>query len=63
MLNTGGDASYSAENNATLYPTFYAAPSGTIYPVLVDAHEAVYEPYVVFNRFWVSSPSPLKDKN
>lgn len=56
-------ASWSAGHNATLYQAFYAAPPGAMYPVPVDAYEAAYEPYVVFNRFWVPPPSPMNDKN
>lgn len=34
-----------------------------MYPVPVDAYEAAYEPYVIFNRFWVPPPPPPRDKN
>ncbi|KZP22589.1 glycosyltransferase family 49 protein [Athelia psychrophila] len=45
-------ASWAAGHAATLYPSFYAAPPGAMYPVPVDSYQAAYEPYVVFNRFW-----------
>ncbi|KAF7980857.1 hypothetical protein HWV62_36515 [Athelia sp. TMB] len=50
-------ASWPAGHNASLYPAFYAAAPGAMYPVPINAYEAAYEPYVVFNRFYVPPPT------